>query len=575
MTDKLDVFDRETNPFRRNRLLFDWLRDDEARQDLYRELRDAGFRLLQLKSLVREPDDTASWPSHDLYVVSGRDDVAHALQHYSVQPYASLDSQGRFMLGIDDRALHDKQKLDAVKALTFSNGEIEATAREAVRQACVRPFKTSEFDLVGNVAQQAGLRFVELLFGLPPESHVHLELGMAATYERLIFQIIGRHFVTDPGLAPLESPEALALKSLLEAFVNDAATATRDRDLLDKGLSRQTVISRLFAQNGSGDPAYPIMVALGLMAGTVGNITAAVSIAIDFFFDDQARAEGTPSIGAARAAARAGDRARLAALIDAALNARPAAPFLTRVARADPGDPGSGARLAGIPDGALVLLALGADSQDDLRFGWQAPRKDYPHRCAGQRFVMPLVVEAVMQVLLLPGLSRVIAPDTGLPMRLRTRWGAICESFPLQFQRTLRLNQQPLHVVLPIKEPVLQSAYKLEQIIRAGAHIVEDALAMSKHVHFAWFNFDETRTHLCMSTAYDGEFDAYVEFFALLVPLFDLQFNYLDVNLPRPIREYPNEFVNAIRQYHREPIAGYFFSAYPLTTVADIANAGV
>ncbi len=573
MTTKLDAFESETDPYRRNRLLFGWLCDDDERLALYEELEGRKFEVLRLKSVVRQPDDTAPWPCHDLHVVSGREDVAYAMRKFSVEPYSELDSPDhRFMLGLDDPTLHGDQKRVAMAAMDFEPKEIQATAKEAARQACILPFKTRQFDLVTGVAQQAALRFTELLFGMQPESHVYLELGMDDTYRRLSFKIVGRHFVSDSGLQPLDSAQAVDVKNKLGAAVAAAATATRDPDLVRKGLSEQTVISRLFAGRGEPGGSDPVLVALGLMAGTVGNLTSAISIAIDHFFRGRDR-DGSPLMPAARAAAQDEDRTALERLIQRALWRRPAAPFLTRVARGNgAGDGGTGAR--SIPDGALVLLALGADPHGNLAFGWDEPPGDYAHRCPGQVFVSPLVTETVRQVLRLPGLSRVISPQTGRPIPLAKTWGAVCETLPLQYQRDLRLNQQPLHVSLPIKEPVAENAKVIEQITQAGAQIVEDALAKSRHVHFAWFNFDDSRTHLCMSTAFDGDFDTYVEFFALLVPLFDVQFQYLKVDLPGPIRDFPKEFVAAIRKHSRDPIAGFFFSAYPLLTVSDIDNMG-
>jgi hypothetical protein len=92
-------------------------------------------------------------------------------------------------------------------------------------------------------------------------------------------------------------------------------------------------------------------------------------------------------------------------------------------------------------------------------------------------------------------------------------------------------------------------------------------------VHFAWFSIVENGTHLAMTTVYDGDFDTYVEFFARDVPLFDDQFDYLAVKMPRPIQKYPKEFVEIIRRYNRAPLGNYFFSAYPLTDTATIRNA--
>ena len=50
---KLEAFCKEDNEIKKNRMLFDWLRDDQERAQLYAELRDKGFPVLQFKSLLR------------------------------------------------------------------------------------------------------------------------------------------------------------------------------------------------------------------------------------------------------------------------------------------------------------------------------------------------------------------------------------------------------------------------------------------------------------------------------------------------------------------------------------------
>jgi hypothetical protein len=74
-------------------------------------------------------------------------------------------------------------------------------------------------------------------------------------------------------------------------------------------------------------------------------------------------------------------------------------------------------------------------------------------------------------------------------------------------------------------------------------------------------------------TTFDGDFDAYVEHFAVKVSLFDEQFEFLDVEQKTPIRDHPKQFVDNIRKYRRNPLGDYFFSAYPLVSVAEIRAA--
>lgn len=260
-------------------------------------------------------------------------------------------------------------------------------------------------------------------------------------------------------------------------------------------------------------------------------------------------------------------------LILEAIKRNPPAPFLARTSVGRVTFKWSNGRGMTVPDGAHVLLAMGAAQSDDVVFGGPPGMPQFMHRCIGRHLAIPLVYEIVEGTLLLPGLARVIDAQTDRPERLEKLWGAVCLRYPLQFQRDRRLNQQPLHVVLPIKEPVKENADKLKTLTRLGASIVEDALDGRKHVHFAWFMLVEDETHLAMLTVYDGNFDAYVEHFAVDVPLFDEQLKYLKDAPPTPTWKYPKEFVEWIRKYNRAPLGGYFYSAYPTRTVADVNNA--
>ena len=576
---KLSALRRQTNPVHQNRMFFDWLCDDAERRALYAELRDAEFPTLRLKSLLRS-GGTAPWPSADLYFVSEGSQVAAALQQESVDPYAHLDSAGRFMLGIDDPDTHRLQRDAAIAALRFSADEIAGCASLAVERALVLAKKKWAFDAVEQVAEEAALRFVALLFGLPPETHVELQLAMRAAYTRLTFQIVGRHFVAESGLPPDTSEKALELRRTLEGHVAAAARGEpAEPALADPRMPRHPVVARL-AKTLGAQAADTTFVALGLMAGTVGNVKAAVGIALAHYFDSGADRDrrfqlraSTAVAGTDVAIADAPDL--LGELIDAALDANPPAPFLARTARSGSLRVGAGAGSIAIPNGAHLLLAIGADASHALRFGGAWHETAFVHRCIGQRLAEPLIRATVRGILWLPGLARELDPATAKPKPLTKRWGVDCQKLPLVFQRDRLLNQRSLHVVLPIKAPVAENAAKLKLLTEAGAHIVENALRESGNVHFAWFNLVDNNTHLAMSTVYDGDFDAYVEHFALKVPLFDQQFKYLDVEQETPIRLHPKQFVANIRKYNQEPLGDYFFSAYAAADTMAIRHAGL
>jgi hypothetical protein len=466
---KLKAFRDEQNAIKKNKMLFDWLRDDHERAQLYAELRGAGFPVLQLKSLLRSSNHV-DCPNQDVYLLSNREHIEMALHHCSVKPYQALDSGDWFMLGLESGDAHTKQNQIAVSALKFTQAEIDECAKAAFVRASVLPLKNPLFNLATDLAEQAAFRFTELLFGFRDQAHPYLQEAMRMVYTQLVFQIIGRHFVKDSGLPPTDTPEAKDVKEKLKFEIREAAAKHDERT----GAPDKTVIERLLSDYKDPGSEELIIVALGLVAGTVGNVCAAVSIAIADFFAERDRQP--PLIDKAREAARSTDWVKLRRLIEGALVRNLPAPFLARTStgertgfkvKNDRGEP--------IPEGAHLVLALGAAADCNYIFGGSNP-SDYPHRCIGQHLAWPLTLEIVRQVLLLPGLSQVIDPISGKPEKLKKRWGAICKSYPMQFQRDRRLNLKPLHLVLPIKKPIEENAKKLLQLTQAGAPLIEEAL---------------------------------------------------------------------------------------------------
>jgi hypothetical protein len=186
---------------------------------------------------------------------------------------------------------------------------------------------------------------------------------------------------------------------------------------------------------------------------------------------------------------------------------------------------------------------------------------------------MPLIVAIVQRVMSLPGLATLLDPETGRPKPLKKQWGFRCELHPLRYKREESRRQQTLNVAMRVKSPLHVHVDRLRGIIRHGAPRIERALRESRHVHFAWFEFIDNDSTLVLHTIYDGDFDAYIQHFALKVnEVFDLLFQHIEDAPPTPVAQYPDRFIDRIRSYNRTPVGGYLFSAYPALEVSDIVR---
>jgi cytochrome P450 len=548
---------------RKNRLLFESLRDDEKRAKFYMRRTRIGGKPLLFKTTLRFPGP-APWLSQDVALLTRRDDIEHALKFGSTAPYASLDDGAPFMLGCDAGHDHTVQRNTAIATLKFTDAEIDRAAETAFRRAAILPLKQPEFDLATDMARQVALRYIALLFGFRDEAHPWLDQAMFAAYTKLVFEIVGRHFSSETGLPPRDAEISEEVRDHVREEIRLAANTPVMRD----GAPAETVITRVVGLLGWRASAEDtIALLLGLVAGTIGNITAAISIVMADFFGSAGGRQ--PTIEMARDAGRRGDARTLEAMIWEALLRNPPAPFLTRIVPS-----GGGLLLPSgvcVPAGTPLVLAIGANPTPDLVFGGAGP--GFLHSCVGRHLAWPLILATVRNLLRVPGLAQQVDAATGKALPLKKRWGAICMAYPVQHQRARRMRQQPLHLVLPIKEPIAENSEKLLELMRAGAPVVEEALDNRKHVHSAYFMLEPGDRYLRMMTVYDGDLDAYIEHFAIDVPLFDEQLKYLEGAPPTPTREHPKEFVEWIDKHNHVPFGGYFYSAYPGLTVADIENA--
>jgi cytochrome P450 len=605
---KLTEFDAETDPERASRILFRWLSDDCERADLYQCLREAG-RVLKFQSRANLLDgvkcDLDPVYRQWVYLLGTRSQVEKALTtpaQFSNAPYKSV-GDGTFMLGLDGGD-HDAQRALASACLKCPAEIVPALAEAAFLAGAVQPLKRRNFDLA-DLSEQVALWFAGFLFGFAQADHVLLQESMRPAYHALSYQIVGRHFVSD-SLALITAQGAMAKLVARVADLIDLYRAPVGRSQQDeyKNLKAELKELRAFRDEKCGRPLEHFepalkrisadnaglsdytsnqlaVIVVGLIAGAISNIRAAASIVISELFRDSERFERAREQAEK---AWAGDDVagrQLKAMIGQALRLNPPAPFLTRkTLQAIPG--------MSIPAGAVVILAMGAATrgeldkpdryveddafEDALIFGGRA-EDQYIHQCIGQHLAMPLIYYIVRQILRLPGLCQSLDPRTGKPSGLRKLWGVKCEEYPLEFNREEILRQSPLTVIMKVKEPVSVHAEALKTIIKFGAPIVEKKLNDAKLVHFASFLFIENDTKMMLQTIYDRDFDAYIEYFALQIgPLFDLVFAHIEDAPPSPVSEFPKEFVDTIRRYNVQPVAGYFYSAYPLAEVSMIRN---
>nr|WP_315182752.1 cytochrome P450 [uncultured Albidiferax sp.] len=584
-----------------NHRLFSILSDDTHRSQLYQELL-AAPQVLSFTSRAdtkfRATDDGNSQYHQTVHLLTQRTHIEQALTDttkFSNAPYLALGS-GTFMLGLDkDQPTpatdeHLKQRSLAWEAFKFDPRTVGVLSGVAYLAASTLPLKLRHFDLA-LLAEQAALRFVGFLFGFAQSDIALLERTTRLAYAGMGYQMYARHFVTSPGTL-LDASTGMGgllvrVAQLIDQYqkpisrveIDEAKTIAdelKELQAFNPALATFKPVLKGLAENPGGFSGTELAaIVVGSIAGIVGNVQASVSIAISQFFE----------LGLL-ASAKAADSATLQNMVMEALRLQPPAPFLPRKALCDnPFPDQSGLH---IKEGDTVILAIGAATRqsgstvlhrfrpgtttdDPLIFGGPpdiTPATRYLHQCLGKHLALPLVTHVVQQVLALPGLDRVLDARTGDPQPLVKRWGFNCDSFPLQYTVDKALIQQSLNVVMPIKTPLSLHAEMVKKIIAYGAPRIQLRLDQSRHVHFAWFNLQNNDSELALHTVFDGDFDAYIEHFAVQIgPLFDQLLEHIQHASPRPVAEFPKEFVDTIRRFNQPPVGGYFYSAHPLQTV--------
>ncbi len=592
--DDLDPADQNFS----NQLLLDWLSDDVTRRKLYESINGASGSLMFPSrdasprecdcSGVDKPLKQPVVEHKEVELITDRARIIKILKddgkEYSNRIYAELGG-GNFMLALDPARgnAHDEQQIAFAQCFKHTQDQLSGLSHRACLAASITALRAPDFDMAV-FAEQSALRFCQKLLGYSFADYRLLDTSLRASYRALVYQVLGRHFVTDPVVIP-EGKVAMAklltrTSALISAYALD--DANYDQDVALKGcIDRDVppgfvpVLKRLGAHPGNLNGEQRALIALGSVVGTVGNVQAAACIAIKAIFEDQTAGNTGPNglWPRARALAKGGVRDRLTTLqfqkwkelVQDLLRANPPIPFLPRLTVDKHGN----------ATGELIL-ALGGGTQgslepDDPLIWGLPPQTGGTHWCGGQALAWPLIVEIVRQTMALPGLAQRLDAQDGTVIGLKKRWGFACESYPLTHRRDKRVAQASLNVAMRLKAPARDSADRVREVIRSGAPRIEQALRESRHVHFAWFELIESDTVLVLHTVYDGPFAAYIQDFALKVgDLFDQLFECIEEPPPMPVDKFPNEFVAVLQRFNRTPTMGYFFSAYPSSDAARI-----
>lgn len=572
----------------RNRMLLDWLSEDSARTELFKRINTTGDGHLDFPSrdaaardctctgytLPRPKVDTGHKP---VQLVTCRDQIEailiNAQGRYSSRVYAELGG-GNFMLALDPRSepAHGAQRAAFRACFPHDATLLQATAHAACSAASVMGFRGTAFDLA-EVAQQMGLRFVQLLMGYGLQDYPLLQTALGASYRALVYQVFERHFTTDPTLIPIAQREGAVLlartSALIQAYACEDEDALRGTDdpALPPGLT--PVLKCLGQLDGDLNGEQRAVIAVGAAIGSVGNVQAGICLAMQGLFADTRRLTAARQLVKAEPTDR--PSARLAdwqAIIGPLLKKNPPIPYLPRLQI----DPNTGEMQAEYLLALAGGTASGGPSTGDDPLIWGLPGTA-AHACAGAVLAWPLIVEGLRQVLSLIDLAQDLDPETGAVKGLERRHGFACVSYPFKHRRDRRCAQTSLNVAMRIRPPVREHSDAVRELIRAGAPRIEHLLRESRHVHFAWFELIEQDTVLVLHTVYDGPFGAYLQHFAQRAgDLFDRLFEHIVDPPPRPVASFPVEFAAHLLKYDRPPAMGYFFSAYPRSEVARIVR---
>jgi cytochrome P450 len=622
------------------RALYRWLCNDNDKATLYADLMERASGVLEFQSRAADDDENPKTYSKKVLLVVDPQMIdamfsasssEGAAPLYSNDPFAALG--GTFMLSMDNPTSHDAQRAYAkrhLETLTVSKPvqagqqpycDADLLTTAAFKMGSVLSFKQFDFDLT-YLAEQVALQAVALAFGFSQTDLLMLETTTRKIGRGVQYQVMGRHFTTEP-LLIRETKTALATlvkraAEIIDLFQTDLTQIRpeqkeeRDKRLqLDEELNKlrgfwfenpeyratkaqllggYKPIMQLMAEEAPSvifTTAEKAVIVAGLVAGTVANIQASVTTVIKEFLDTnhgdlQAVWEEVAEIRLAhRDAHFNGKMQDFEKRIKDVLTRHPPVAFLPRRVTES-----FKLRTTNfqIPQNTEILMGLGATANAPTGCPFAAifggdpnaqnkgtSRDLYTHSCIGMALAMKVVCYTVLNVMSLPGLSQVLDTQTGKPLGLTKSWGYNTGPYPLQFHREKILRQNTLQTILEIKKPISVHADGLRHVVRYGAPVIEKILKDARHIHFASFLLIDNDNKIALFTVFNGDFDPYIAHFAReFGPVLDRFFEHIQEAPMMPIREHPVEFAQYLRRFNQRPAEGYFFSAYPEAQAANI-----
>lgn len=408
-----------------NRRLLEYLSNDATRDRLYQCL--AGQPPLQFQSPAdtRESATDPADPHYHqtVYLVADKAQVAlalHASKQYSNSPFHALGG-GNFMLGLDpapegEADSHAEQRAFAEAQLQLGEEEMLGLVTVAFQAGAVLSLKQRKFDLA-SLAGEIAVRYMGFMFGYAQGDQALLDITMQKAYRGLCYQVMGRHFVSEPGILPEANMNmgallrrTAALIGLYQAEADNAHLATHVCERCGRTghadgigcaqadetrvLARELEELRGFAMPGRPQsrplkefkPLLRVIaertgtaftnteaavMVVGMIAGAIGNIQASICIAVRHFFQlpqGTQLAEVIELAQKARLASRgAAADTDFAACVAEALRRNPPVAFLPRKTRVP-------VTLGGvdIPKDTVLLLGIGGATRrpgDDGGYG--------------------------------------------------------------------------------------------------------------------------------------------------------------------------------------------------------------